>query len=265
MKLEKALILLHSNQSAREESVFTSRITSRSMLLVTILYLLFLLSLPLGRPSELIWFALYPIVMSPLISQPYQKIFINSLYILPFIILIGIFNPIYDTSEAFRIGTYKISKGWVIFFSLIIRGLLSMQALIILIKSTGFIEICNSLYKLRCPKIITCQLLMLYRYIGLFIAEGINIRRSVESRGYGKKSYSVKIWATIIGSMLIRTYERSKRIHNSMLSRGFQGFLPMGEMRNWSSLDTLFLFGWCLVFILLRSFDISSIMFSKFI
>ena len=137
-----------------------------------------------------------------------------------------------------------------------------MQAILILTKLTGFIGICNALRKFGLPKILTVQLLMIFRYISVLLEEASNMRYSMISRGYGEKSFSIKLWTRLIGALFLKSYERSKRIHYAMLSRGFNGFIPLGEKFELSFSDSLFCILWISVFLCLYFFDISKIFFS---
>ena len=253
MNLQKAILTLNSFQVGAEESTSVARLDPRALLVTTLAYILCIISLPIDNPEKVIWFAIYPIILSPLSNRNYSSVFLKSLYVLPFIALIGIFNPIYDKRPAFEIGNITVSYGWLSFLTILIRGLLSMQALIILIGNCGFVNVCNSLSRLHVPKVLTTQLLLLYRYLGLLLEEAFNMRRAIISRGFGKKSFPLKMWVTIVGSLLIRTYERSKRIHNAMLARGFTGSIPMGVPQKWKFKDSIFCFI-CLSFFLVLCF-----------
>lgn len=261
MNLQKAILTLSSYQTGTEEKTFIGRLDARSLFLVTIAYIICLLSLPIELPEKLIWFAVYPILMAPLSGKSYASVFMKSLYVLPFIVLIGIANPIYDKRPAFEVGTVTVTYGWLSFLTIMLRGLLSVQALIILINNCGFIGICNALTRLHVPKVLTTQLLLLYRYMGLLLEEAFDMQRAITSRGYGKKSFPIKMWVTMVGSLLIRTYERSKRIHTAMLARGFNGMIPISSQGKWSYIDSLFCGACGGLFFFLTIFNVGQIIF----
>ncbi|MCH5234721.1 MAG: cobalt ECF transporter T component CbiQ [Muribaculaceae bacterium] len=264
MKLQKALLTLHSNQTSTKNDALISKLDSRILILTTVIYLVFVLSLPLVSLAQIIWFAVYPIIMAPLTGTNYSNIFIKSLWVLPLILLIGIFNPILDHTEAFKISGVTVSYGWLTFSSIIVRGLLCMQALIILINYDGFLKICESLRSFGLPKILTVQLLMLYRYLGVLLEEAQRMHISIISRGYGKSSFPLKMWTQFIGSLFINTVERSKRIHMAMSARCFDGEIQLGETKRWNLKDIYFLIVWSSIFILLRFYNLSDFLFSTF-
>lgn len=232
------------------------------MLILTLLYMIAVLSVPLYQPQKLVWFFTYPILYSEIFGIGYHKILIKSLLILPIVIFIGIFNPILDKTPAFTIDSIEISEGWVSFLSIILRGLLAFQALLILVQLSGFIEVFNSLRKIGCPKVLVTQLQLTYRYLAVIIEEALIMRRAREARGFGKKSYPFRIWGRFVGQLLIRSSRRATRIHRAMLARGFNGTMPSTSSMDWDLSSYLYLFGGIILIAILRFTDITTIFLS---
>lgn len=232
----------------------------RCMLLVTLGYLAVLLSVPLENLSMLVWFAIYPIVASALCGIGFGSVLIKSCYVLPFIVCIGVFNPFIDREIVFYIGNIGVSKGWVTFVSIILRGLFSMQAVIILISACGFNGMCRGLERMGVPVFLTVQLQFVYRYLSVILSEALDMRRARAARGYGRKSMPVRMWGTFVGQLFLRTLARGERIHQAMLARGFSGRIPsLYRGGRWTWRDTIYMLCWCLVFALLRSVNISAL------
>lgn len=259
MNIQKAIITLNRSQLCTEENHFLEGLNPLCVLIVTLVYLLFLLSLPVFRPELTIWYAVYPILMAPMTGISYGRLLRQSLWVLPLVACIGIFNPLFDQRVAFSTGSVDITMGWLSFLTIMLRGILAMQALLILIRITGFINICNSLRKMGLPKVLTLQLYLVYRYIGLLLEEADTMHRSLKSRGYGKKSFPLKLWMHFAGSLLIRSYERSRRIHYAMLSRGFSGEISMSTNLSWALKDLVFASVWVGIFIFFRWFDLTGL------
>lgn len=262
--LQRAIDTLNRRQSASATDSHISDIDPRALIAVTVVYLLAMLSVAPQRIGMLIWFAIYPIITSPLAHLRYEKIFKQSLYILPLVIIIGVFNPIYDQRELIEVIGVKISAGWVTFLSIIIRGLLSMQALLLLIQVCGFIGFCNGLRRLGVPSVLTTQLLMLYRYIAVLLEEALQMKRARAARGYGRDSYPIRMWGDFVGQLFIRTLERSRRINMAMMARGFSGTMPdsLARSRRWETADTVYCMVWIPVILFLRYADLSGILFN---
>lgn len=248
-KLESTIISLH-----RLGYSVNSRISAVALLFVTLIYLFVILSIPLYAPQILIWFAIFPVMQSEFSGIGFGSVFLKSLWVLPLIVIIGIFNPFMDRTPAFTIDNIVVSRGMVSFFSIILRGLMAVQAVIILTLSTGFYDICNAMRKLGCPKILVVQLQFTYRYMIVIVEEALWMDRAMKARGYGKSSYPFKVWGRMIGQLIVRSYERSIRIHNAMLARGFNGEIPQKASLKMDCLSWIYLILCPVVMILARIF-----------
>lgn len=258
-RLQKAIIALNGYYLCDDDRSHISDIDARALLIVTSLYITAMLTVPLQQLDRLIWFGVYPIVTAPLAHESYSKIFRQSLYILPLLILIGIFNPLYDRATAFTVGNVIVSRGWISFISIIIRGLFAFQALLLLIKVKGFFSFCSSLASLGMPQVLVTQLLMLYRYLSLLLSEALAMHFARSSRGYRASGYKLKDWQRFIGQLLIRSIDRARRIHLSMKARGFLGKLPTKPQQKWTTADTVYCLIWSMLIIFLRFYNLSSL------
>lgn len=223
-KLEKAYLTLQRLEMRHSAS--PAPIAPCVAVTVSLVYLAVMLSVPMGRLSMLLWFTLYPVIASAWCGIQYWKIFLKSLYILPLVALIGIFNPIYDHTPAFTLHGIHITTGWLSFCSIIVRGLLSMQCILILIETCGFTGICRALRRMGVPSFLTDQLQFVYRYLAVLLLEAVSMRRAREARGYGRRNYPLRLWSTMIGQLFLRAIDRSERINRAMQARGFSGTLP---------------------------------------
>lgn len=261
-KLEKALYELNVMEQSAEQDSVLHRLDPRAKLVVTLLFLISVLSLPLENLSGLILFFVYPIISCSTAGIGYGILLKRSLVVLPFIVFIGIFNPIIDRQIVFYAGNLGITAGWISFFSILLRGLLSVQAVLILILSTGFYNLCRGMQRLGIPSLFTTQLLFVYRYIFVLLQEALSMDRARDSRSFGQKSYSFRMWGTFIGQLLIRTIERSERIHRAMLSRGFTGNITGNFQFTWKTGATIYLIIWSIVFLILRIFQPTDIIYA---
>ncbi len=242
-------------RTARRQSPLHS-LDARAKLLVSVVFLVTMLSVPLLRLSELLLFAVFPIVTAAMGGLNFGTVFRRSLIVLPFVAFIGVFNLFYDREPVFRIGMLVVTGGWISFLSIILRGLLSVQVLFILINSTGYYRLCRSMQRLGLPSVFTTQLLFVYRYLYVLIEEALAMQRARDARSFGRRSYPLKVWGTLVGQLLIRTFERAELISRAMLARGFTGRIPADgfESPAWKMRDTVFLVAWCSVLVLLRLF-----------
>lgn len=248
-KTEKALTALRAMHSGTGHAP----ISALALLIMTLLYLGLMLSVAPEALTRLLWFALYPIVMAPVLGEEYGRVFRRSLIALPFVVLIGIFNPLYQTEPAFTVYGVTVSRGWVTFVSIVVRALLSVQALLILVDSVGFTGLCRSLQRVGVPTVLTTQLMMVYRYMTVLLQESLDMTRARQARGYRKGNMSLSMWGTYCGQLFLRTVARSERIHRAMLARGFDGSIPiLKESKIWGVRDTVAVIVCACVLVLFR-------------
>ncbi len=123
--------------------------------------------------------------------------------------------------------------GLLRFVSILIRSWLSVQMAILLVAVTRFPDLIHALEHLRVPAIITTIIAFLYRYLFVLTDEVFRLLRARESRSAGatgKRSgggvfWRAKVAGNMAGQLFLRSYERSDRIYNAMISRGYTGHL----------------------------------------
>jgi cobalt/nickel transport system permease protein len=123
--------------------------------------------------------------------------------------------------------------GLLRFVSILIRSWLSVQMAILLVAVARFPDLIHALEHLRVPMILTTIIAFLYRYLFVLGDEVFRLMRARESRSAalpGQRSgRSVAWWANVAGHMagqlFLRSYERSDRVYNAMLARGFTGHM----------------------------------------
>ena len=126
--------------------------------------------------------------------------------------------------------------GLLRFITILVRSWLSVQMAILLVATARFPDIIHALEHLRVPSILTTIIAFLYRYLFVLGDEVFRLMRARESRsaasitGSGTRSGRSPAWrATVAGHMagqlFLRSYERSDRVYNAMLARGYAGHL----------------------------------------
>ncbi len=84
-----------------------------------------------------------------------------------------------------------------------------------------------ALQHLRIPKVIVQMLLFTYRYTYVFLEEMRRMHTSMRARGFvpGSNRRTLKVYGHFIGTLLVRSFERTERVYKAMLSKGYQGEL----------------------------------------
>lgn len=259
-KIENILYEMNNIECSAGGITILYRLDTGAKLIVTLLFLITMLSVPVSNLARLILFISYPIILCIMARIKYTDIAKRSLIALPFVFFIGIFNPILDTRPMYIIFGVPISAGWISFISILLRGLIATQAILLLIYTSGFHRICNAMNRLGVPSLLSTQLLLVYRYIFVLMQEALSMHRARLSRSFGKRSYPLNAWGVFIGQLFLRTTAHSRRIHLAMLARGFSGEIPVKVARSWSVKDTVFMVLASIGLIALRLFNLNSIL-----
>ncbi|SRR5581483_4863468 len=121
--------------------------------------------------------------------------------------------------------------GLLRFVSILVRSWLSVQMAILLVSVTEFPDIIHALTHLYVPSIITTIIAFLYRYLFVLTDEVMRLMRARQarsaaapgSRSGGNVWWQARVAGNMAGQLFLRSYERSDRIYNAMLSRGYKG------------------------------------------
>lgn len=164
--------------------------------------------------------------------------FKRSFVALPFALVAvsAIFSPVGEPLAEWDLGFITLiptDLGLVRFFSILIRSWLSVQMAILLVTTTQFPDMIHAFEHLRVPRMLTTVIAFLYRYMFVLTDEVFRLLRAREARSAGfpgkKRGGSVwwraKVTGSMAGQLFLRSYERSERIYNAMVSRGYAGHI----------------------------------------
>lgn len=130
-------------------------------------------------------------------------------------------------------GLIATDAGLARFGSIVLRSLISLQAAVLMTMTTRFPEILHALRHLKIPAILVSIIAFMYRYLVVLVDEVQRMLRARASRSAaapGRRSGGSVVWrATVTGHMagqlLVRSLDRSDRVYNAMLARGYAGEL----------------------------------------
>src|SRR5664279_4221550 len=178
----------------------------------------------------------------------------------PFVLAVGIINPVFDRQILLQLGPLGISGGWISFASILARSLLTIGAACILVGTTGFSAVCQAFERLGMPQVFAVQLLFLYRYIFVLTEESGRASRARELRSCGKRGQGIRSYGSLTGHLLLRTWQRAERIHMAMLARGFTGEFHARRQSVFGIAELCFVLGWSTLFIVLRMQNASQLL-----
>jgi cobalt/nickel transport system permease protein len=119
------------------------------------------------------------------------------------------------------------SEGLLRFGSAAGRGAIALGAAVILVSTTAFPEVVRALRRLRLPELVTTALGLAYRYLYILTDEVGRMLRAAGSRNASAGAASRRrLMVGVAAAALQRSFARSERVHQAMLSRGYTGDIP---------------------------------------
>jgi len=159
----------------------------------------------------------------------------GSWVVLPFVLvaLPLLFTRPGETVFAFSIGPLSLTvsdEGLRDVLTIVLKSWLSVQVALLLAYTTPFPSLLEAFRSLRVPAIIVSIIGFMYRYLAVLGDEAGRMNRAraarsarADGRGGGPITWRARVTGTMVGSLFIRSYERSERIYAAMLARGFEG------------------------------------------
>lgn len=215
---------------------------------VTLAYIVTVLSCGKYEPATLLPFAVYPIAAIFFGRIPPALIASHTALALPFIMFIGIFNPLLDTRAT---GAF-ISAGWLSFLCIVFKCVLTVSAVLISVCITGIDGICSALVLIRVPRMVVAQLSFTYRYIHVLGGEVVCLLSAHSLRAPGCRGVSLKQFGSMCGGLFLRSVRQAGSIYNAMRCRGFNGVMPYSGEARPSLTGLIYAVGWCLFFVAAR-------------
>lgn len=124
--------------------------------------------------------------------------------------------------------------GTIRFLSILLKSWVSVQIALLLAVTTAFPDLLWALRALRLPRALVSIVSFMYRYMFVLADESLRLRRARQARSAagaeGRRTGGGLLWrgqvaGGMVGNLGLRALERSERIYNAMLARGFQGEL----------------------------------------
>ena len=108
-----------------------------------------------------------------------------------------------------------------------IKSILVYGCFLVLILTTGTVEIIRALEGLKLPRLFTSLLFFAVRYLKVLSHDVGALRRAAESRSFGKtgRLKEINLLARVMFLQFMRALDRSQRIYAAMLCRGYDGKL----------------------------------------
>jgi cobalt/nickel transport system permease protein len=138
-----------------------------------------------------------------------------------------------DILTALQVGPFPVSvsgQGLREFTTIAAKSWVSVQVALLLTFTTPFHDLVDGLRRLGMPVVIVSTIGFMYRYMAVLSDEAGRMMRARAARsgdldgtGGGSVSWRLKVVGGMVGSLFLRSFERSERVYSAMLARGFEG------------------------------------------
>jgi cobalt/nickel transport system permease protein len=204
------------------------RLSPQCKLLATLLFVLVVVS----TPRESFWaFGVEAglLVAVAIVSRvPIRTLLLRLTFELPFVAF-AVLLPIVGRGE--RVGVLGVSlseSGLWAAWNIVIKGTLGVAASGLLTATTPVPSILHGLERLRLPKVFVAICAFMVRYADVISGELHRMRVARESRGHDPRwIWQARAVASSAGALFIRSYERGERVYLAMVSRGYDGAMPV--------------------------------------
>ena len=229
-KLKNAQLELREMDDLAAAESPVHRLNPLCKLLVTVFYIVTVVSFPKYDLSGLVIMVLYPVVLFQAAGIPVSLCFHKLRVVLPLVCAVGLVNPFLDHTPLIPLGAVTVSGGVVSMITLMLKGVFSLMASFLLIATTSIDTLCAALRMLHVPDILTTLLLLTYRYIGVMLEEVSIMTEGYALRAPGQKGIHISAWGSFLGQLLLRSMDRAEALYQSMLLRGFRGAYYYAEV-----------------------------------
>ena len=168
----------------------------------------------------------------------YRLLIVNT-----FVFMLWLILPFsYPGNTLFRIGSLVMTEQGVQYaLMLTIKCNAIILINISLLSTCGIYNVVHALDHLRVPNRLIHLLFFIYRYAHVMQHEYYRLRDTLKIRGFRPRTslHTYRTYGSIIGTLMIRGYERSEQIHKAMICRGFKGHFWLLDHFVWERSDVL--------------------------
>ena len=259
-KMQKALAELSEMDELAARKSPVHALHPAAKLLTTIAYILITLSFDKYDLSGIIPMVLWPVLMYQISGVELRTCFYKLRIVLPLVMAVGLFNPLFDKEIMLTVGGVGVSGGVISMITLMLKGVFCLMASFLLMATTKIDSLCAALRKLHVPAMMVSLLQLTYRYVGVMTEELAVMTDAYHLRAPGQKGIHISAWGSFLGQLLLRSMDRAQELYASMLLRGYHDHFHYADIERFKLRDALFMAGCILFFILLRYGNIAQLL-----
>ncbi|MFI6899716.1 cobalt ECF transporter T component CbiQ [Nonomuraea sp. NPDC050394] len=230
----------HHHQLYRPGGSLVHRLPPQCKLLAVLAFAIVVVA----TPREAFWaFGCYAVLLAAVAAVarvPPAFIARRMVIELPFV-LFAFLIPVIGMGERTTVLGLSLSvPGLWAAWNILAKASLGVVASILLAATTEPRAVLMGAQRLRVPSLLVQIAMFMLRYMDVIVDEMRRMRIARESRGFEARNMRhIPVIARSAGALFIRSYERGERVHLAMLSRGYDGRMPVvqeisASVRQWA-------------------------------
>lgn len=172
-----------------------------------------------------------------------RQVIFRLLAVNTFVVMLWLILPFsYSGKMIFRIGSLVVTEEGVQYaLMLTVKCNAIILVNISLLSTCGIYNLVHALDHLRFPNRLIHLFFFIYRYAHVMQHEYYRLRDTLKIRGFKRRAsmHTYRTYGSIIGTLMIRGYERSEQIQKAMVCRGFKGHYWLLDHFSWTRNDLL--------------------------
>ena len=259
-KVERALRELGEMDRLADGRSWVHRRDPLAKLAVTLAYIAVVVSYDKYDMSGLAVMVLWPALLFQLSGVAVGTCFRKLRFVLPLVLAVGLFNPLFDRAPRLMLAGAAVSGGVISMMTLMLKGVLCLSASFLLMATTSIDALCAALRRIHVPGTLVTLLLLTFRYVGVLMEELAVMTEAYQLRAPGQRGIHVSAWGSFLGQLLLRSMDRAEELYASMRLRGFHGEFYYTGMRRPDLWDWAYAAGCIGAFLLVRRFDVAGLL-----
>lgn len=147
-----------------------------------------------------------------------------------FVTLVWLTVPATGVGEVVaRLGPVPLhADGLALAWQITLKANAILLVLTALLATSPVFSLVHGLAHLKVPDKLVQLLFFTWRYVHDIFREAARLRRAMKVRAFtpGTNLHTYRSYAYLIGTLLVRGFDRSERVYDAMVLRGFSGTLP---------------------------------------
>lgn len=171
--------------------------------------------------------AAFSVLVLSLARLPAVKVLRRLLVVNGLILVLWLLLPVsVEGTPIAKVGPFIVTREGVRYAALLTaRCNIIVLALLSLVSTVPIFTLGRAMATLWIPDKVVQLFFFTYRYVHVIHEEYVRILRALKIRGFepGTNLHTYRTYAYLMGMLFLKSYERSGRIRQAMVCRGFQG------------------------------------------